>query len=73
MLGRKFGYPVFYAVITRPKRGYYNVDMQLLSATPEKSAEGEITAAYARALENNIKLQPELWLWTHNRWKWKRN
>lgn len=73
VLGRKFGYPVFYAVITRPKRGYYNVDMQLLSATPEKSAEGEITAAYARSLEKNIKLQPELWLWTHNRWKWKRN
>ena len=34
--------------------------------------EGEITKAYARELEQNIQEQPHLWLWTHNRWKWKR-
>lgn len=72
VLGKKFGYPVFYAVITRPKRGYYQVDLQLLSSAPETTAEGEITTAYARSLEQNIIAQPELWLWTHNRWKWKK-
>ena len=30
-----------------------------------------ITDAYATILENCIKRQPELWLWTHNRWKHK--
>jgi KDO2-lipid IV(A) lauroyltransferase len=39
---------------------------------PKETEEGEITTMYARALEDNIRLQPELWLWTHNRWKWKR-
>ena len=72
VLGKKFGYPVFYLYITRTKRGYYHADMRLLSATPQTTAEGEITKAYARMLEQNIKEQPELWLWTHNRFRWKR-
>ena len=72
VLGKKFGYPVFYLYITRKQRGYYHVDMRTLSATPKDSAEGEITTAYARVLEQNIHEQPELWLWTHKRWKWKR-
>ena len=70
VLGKKFGIPVFYAHIRREKRGYYRVQMIPLCATPKESAEGEITKAYARALERNIQEQPELWLWTHNRWKW---
>ena len=70
VLSKKFGYPVFYGHIRRPRRGYYVTDIRVLSATPQETAEGEITAAYARALEQNIKEQPELWLWSHNRWKY---
>ena len=70
VLGKKFGIPVFYAHIRREKRGYYRVQMIPLCTTPKESAEGEITKAYARALERNIQEQPALWLWTHNRWKW---
>ena len=73
VLGKKFGYPVFYLYITRTQRGYYHVDMKTLAADPKNTAEGEITTAYARILEQNIHEQPHLWLWTHNRWKWHRN
>ena len=72
VLSKKFGYPVFYLHITRPARGYYHVNMHTLAATPQTTAEGEITKAYAQILEKNIQEQPELWLWTHNRFKWKR-
>jgi len=72
MLGKKFGYPVFYVYITREKRGYYRAKMLPLAANPKETAEGEITLAYARILEQNIQEQPALWLWSHNRWKWKR-
>ena len=72
VLAKKFGYPVFYLYITRTKRGYYVADMRTISATPKDTAEGEITERYARLLEENIREQPALWLWTHNRWKWKR-
>ena len=73
VLGKKFGYPVFYAYITRPKRGYYRVVMQPISARPEQTKEGEITTAYAQVLERNIIEQPSLWLWSHNRWKHKKS
>ena len=73
VLGKKFGYPVFYLYITRTARGYYHVDMRTLAAKPQETEESEITKAYARALEENIQAQPELWLWTHDRFKWKRN
>ena len=72
VLGKKFGYPVFYLYITRDKRGYYRADMRTIAAEPKQTAEGEITAAYARVLEENIREQPALWLWTHDRWKWPR-
>lgn len=72
VLGKKFSYPVFYLYITRTKRGYYHVQMRTIAAEPKQTAEGEITSAYARVLEENIHEQPALWLWTHNRWKWGR-
>lgn len=73
VLGKKFGYPVFYAYITSAERGAYHVQMQPIAAQPQETAEEEITEAYARALEKNIYEQPELWLWSHNRFRWKRN
>ncbi|MBO7457067.1 MAG: lysophospholipid acyltransferase family protein [Paludibacteraceae bacterium] len=72
VLGKKFGYPVFYLYITRNERGSYRVQMKTLAAAPKETAESEITTNYARILEQNIHEQPALWLWTHNRWKWKR-
>lgn len=70
VLGRKFGYPVFYLFITRQQRGYYKVEMRTLATEPKNTAEGEITQAYADLLEQNIQCQPALWLWTHKRWKY---
>lgn len=70
VLARKFGYPVFYVFLTRTARGYYKGNIRILSADPKTTSEGEITAAYVKALEENIRTQPELWLWTHNRFKW---
>ena len=72
VLGKKFGYPVFYLFVHRERRGYYRIQMKTLSAEPKTAAEGEITTAYARQLEQNINEQPFLWLWSHDRWKWKR-
>lgn len=71
VLGRKFDFPVFYAIITRPQRGYYRVQMVPIAAAPQKTEEGEITKAYAAMLEQNIQEQPHLWLWSHNRWKYQ--
>ena len=70
VLGKKFDYPVLYAYVSSPKRGYYEVSFELIAEHPKETEENEITRIYAERLEQNIKEQPEQWLWTHNRWKW---
>lgn len=72
VLGKKFNYPVFYGYMQRVRRGYYRSEVRLLAAKPQELPEGEITKRYAHELEQNIIAEPHLWLWTHNRWKWKR-
>ena len=73
MLAKKFNYPVFCLYVERPERGHYKARFNLISMDPKNTEDGFITTAYARNLEANILAAPHLWLWTHNRWKWKRN
>jgi len=40
---------------------------------PELTKEGEISEAYIKQLEEAIKKQPEIWLWSHRRWKHTRD
>lgn len=71
-LSKKFDYPVVFLAISRIKRGYYSAEVKLLESEPKNTAPNEITEKYMRMLEENIKAAPEYWLWTHNRWKYKR-
>jgi len=66
---KRFGDRAIYIDITRPKRGYYHLDLKLLAADSSAVPDFEITEAYTRALEESIHRNPEYWLWTHNRWK----
>ena len=54
------------------KRGYYTVEMKLMTAHAKQTAENEITESYARMTEKMILRNPAYWLWTHKRWKYKR-
>lgn len=69
VLARKFDYPVLILSITRPKRGYYHCKLEVLSACPKDEPEFSISEKYMRRLETDINQHPELWLWTHKRWK----
>lgn len=71
-LARKLDKPVVYICISRPKRGYYRMEMEILVSEPKAMREGEITEIHTRRLEADIKKTPELWLWTHRRWKHRR-
>ncbi len=66
------GFPVVFCHIDRIKRGHYTCTFETLVDDPAlASAENEITARYTRYTENIIRNKPELWLWSHKRWKWK--
>ncbi len=63
--------PIIYFSIKRIKRGYYKSTVKSLVDCPEQYAEYEITNAHTRELENLILDDPEYWLWSHRRWKFK--
>lgn len=71
-LSRKLGYPVVYISITRPRRGHYHMRAETLVEHPKDTPEGNITEKHTRRLERDIQDHPDLWLWTHRRWKHKR-
>ncbi len=65
--------PVVMMTTTRNKRGHYNFDYFLLAEDPKSLSDGELIRRYVLHLEENIRLQPEIYLWSHKRWKhaWK--
>ena len=66
-------YPVIYLDIQRIKRGYYTVQFSQLIENPAEETDGLITEKYMRQLEQIIREKPENWMWSHKRWKKKRN
>lgn len=69
---RAYNLPVIFAKINKTKRGYYEFDLILVEENPADTPYGEITEKHVRLLEQQINKQPEYWLWTHKRWKIKR-
>ena len=72
-IARKMNYPVVYARVKRMKRGYYRIFIETLVEESAKTKEGEISEMHTRVLEKDIIAQPEIWLWSHRRWKHKRS
>ncbi len=65
----KIRYPIVYITIRRVKRGYYRVFAEIIELPSRLEGTGTITEIHTRKLENDIRSQPENWLWTHRRWK----
>ncbi len=65
--------PVVFVSLSKPRRGYYHLSTSLLTDNAGELKEGELTQKYVAALEDNIRQNPSLYLWSHNRWKheWK--
>jgi Kdo2-lipid IVA lauroyltransferase/acyltransferase len=59
---------VFFAV-RKVKRGYYEMELKLITEEPHKLPWGAITEAHTRMLEYEIRHKPENWIWSHKRWK----
>lgn len=71
-IARQLNYPVIYSKIIRLKRGYYEVQAEVLCESPADTAENELTEMFIKRLEKDIIAHPETWLWSHRRWKHKR-
>ncbi|NJK83214.1 MAG: lysophospholipid acyltransferase family protein [Saprospiraceae bacterium] len=69
---RRYNYVVLMGKVKKIKRGYYELDFELITEHPKDLAVGMITEKHTKILEQQIKVAPEFWLWTHRRWKRKR-
>jgi Kdo2-lipid IVA lauroyltransferase/acyltransferase len=68
----KIRYPIVYISIRRVKRGYYRVFAEKITLPLDPQRSGTITEIHTGKLETDIRRQPEIWLWTHRRWKHER-
>jgi Kdo2-lipid IVA lauroyltransferase/acyltransferase len=69
---KEYNYPVLYGRINKEKRGHYSFELFDVTANPAETTYGEITEHATRMLEQDIRNQPEYWLWSHRRWKHKK-
>ena len=72
MLAKLTQCPVLFFAFKKRKRGYYEVDIKILSLPPHDRSSHEILDKYAVATEELIRAQPETYLWSHKRWKYTR-
>jgi Kdo2-lipid IVA lauroyltransferase/acyltransferase len=64
---------VFYLHIERVKRGFYEVSLELITDNVASLPDEGITKKFMSRLESILHEKPENWLWSHKRWKKKRN
>jgi len=64
---------VLFSQIYKPARGQYKMEFTLVTENSAELPEGELTRRYVHYLEKVIREHPEVWLWSHRRWKreWK--
>lgn len=68
-IARELNIPIVFGKIKRIKRGYYEVDFQLLSDQPKETPPQTITDIFTEWVEEQIKEEPSQYLWTHKRFK----
>lgn len=69
---KKYDMAIVAGRITKRARGRYELTYECLFRDPMNTAHGEITERCMKDVEEVIRRRPELWLWTHRRWKHKK-
>ena len=72
-IARKMGFSVAYLDIKKVKRGYYRAKIAIITPDASEEPEFSITEKYVQKLEQTILHDPAYYLWSHNRWKFKRD
>lgn len=68
-ISKKYNMPVFYLNIKLTSKGYYESTFEEINSKNINGKKLEITKEFFSKLENQIKSEPRLWLWSHKRWK----
>jgi len=68
-MANDFNFAVVFFVVHKVKRGYYELEVILVTKEAKLLNWGEITETHTKLLEAEIVKNPANWLWSHNRWK----
>jgi KDO2-lipid IV(A) lauroyltransferase len=71
-IASKYNMAVLFLNIQNVRRGYYNFTAELLFENSAGLPDHLITEAHVKRLEEIIRERPEQWIWSHRRWKHKR-
>jgi len=71
-IASKYNMAVLFFNIQNINRGYYNFTAELLFENSAGLPDHLITEAHVKRLEEIIRERPEQWIWSHRRWKHKR-
>ena len=66
---KHYGHDAWFVRVTKVKRGYYEAEFVHMHEDPDSLPDFELTDIYYRLLEQEIHSQPELYLWTHKRFR----
>ncbi len=66
---KHYNHEAWFLEVNRSRRGYYEATFRLMHHAPKSLPDFELTDIYYRFLEQIIKKHPELYLWTHNRFR----
>lgn len=74
-ISEKFKMPVIYLKSRKIRRHHYVLTPELIVDFKENQRfdSQQIMAKIVKSVENEILNQPEIWLWSHRRWKHQRN
>ncbi len=73
MLAKKLDMNVMFVKGGKIKRGYYKAEFIPFEGNPKETPNFEITDRFLRLMEAQIIEHPEYYLWTHKRFKHRRN
>jgi Kdo2-lipid IVA lauroyltransferase/acyltransferase len=68
----KYDMAVVFLNLQKVKRGYYHLKIELLFEHTAGLREHLVTETHVKRLEEIIREKPEYWIWSHRRWKHKR-
>jgi KDO2-lipid IV(A) lauroyltransferase len=68
-MANEYDFSVVFFIVRKRKRGYYELELKLITDNPIELNYGEITEFHTKLLEKEIIQHPEFWLWSHKRWK----
>lgn len=63
---------VIFCKTVKLKRGYYHTTFERIMPDGKQFEPNEVVDKFFHKLEDTIKENPDNWLWSHKRWKWKK-